>query len=416
MLFRNYKYFLAAIALFVFGHSSYAAEDESSAFPESQTRWLIDHGVGIGLENDLDFFSNTEGGKRRGTSSLNTLALFAQADGDKLLGLTGVTGAFSIIDSSLGAPSRSLVGSLQRIDNMEPAEQGFNVYLAWLQKTWLDGHLSMLAGVYDLSDEFYATGSSDFFINSTFGFGPEISNIGKHYHASVFPTSAPSLRLKANPLPNWYIQVALSDGINSDPANHPHRLPKLDSNSSAIVMAETGYEKKESSEGFDKLAIGSWRYTSQIHDFLRDTNTDTPLNSGTAQGIYALGEYKLYAFDEAKRSLVAFARIDLTDPEINEFKDVWNVGLVWNRVLPSREQSELGLAISVADNSKQYETNAAQAGLNAGTDEMVIELSYKDALLSWVTVQPDAQYIHNPGAAGLHEDALVMGARIQAKF
>lgn len=298
---------------------------------------------------------------------------------------------------------------------METASNGFDIYLAWLQKNWLQDRISLLAGVYDLSDEFYTTDTSDFFINSAFGFGPEISEIGKHNHAAVFPTSAPSVRLKVLPLPDWYAEAAFSDGINSDPANNPHSLPHLDSNASAIVMMETGYKKETKSAGLDKLAIGGWRYVSQIHNFLHEANTNIPLQVGVAQGVYVLGEYKLYSFS-ADRSLAAFARIDLTDPKVNDYSSTWSAGIVWNRVIPSREHSQLGLAFSDVENTSDYQKSEALLGHDADPRELAIELSYKDSLLSWLTIQPDAQYIQNPGALGLHKDAFVAGARFEAKF
>jgi len=410
----NYWPYLA-ICLWAFAPGAAYADDAVQTFPEPQKQWMIVHGIGAELDDTLDIFGNTTGGKRQGVRPLNTIALSAQVDGNKAFGLPGVTATLSVIESSLGTPSRSLVGSVQRIDNMEPATRGFDVYLAWVQKNWLNDRISLLAGIYDLSDEFYTTDSSDFFINSGFGFGPEISEIGKHNHGAVFPTSAPSVRLKVLPIPEWYIETALSDGINSDPENHPHSLPTLDSTSSAIAMAETGYKKETQTAGLDKLSIGSWRYISEIRNFLNNNSVTTPLNSGVAEGIYALGEYKLYSFS-ADRSLVAFARADFTNPQVNDYSSTWSAGILWNRVIPSREHSQLGLAFSDAENTKHYQKTEAALGYDADPGEIVTELSYKDSLLPWLNVQPDAQYISNPGALGQHKDAVVLGVRLEAKF
>ena len=410
----NFWLFLA-ITIGVFISANCYADDAPQPFPEPQKKWMIDHGVGAELDDTFDLFGNMTGGKRQGIRPLNTIALSGQIDGNKAFNLPGVTVTLSVIESSFGTPSRSLVGSVQRIDNMEPANRGFDVYLAWVQKNWLNDRISLLAGVYDLSDEFYTTNSSDFFINTAFGFGPEISEIGKHNHPAVFPTSAPSVRLKFIPLPDWYIETALSDGINSDPNNHPTSIPRLDSTASAIVMGETGYMKDVQDTGLDKLAFGGWRYISEIRNFLHSTNATTPVDSGVAQGAYVLGEYKLYSFSP-DRSLVSFARIDLTDTKVNEYSGSWSAGITWNHVIPEREHSQLGLAFSEAINDSNYKKTQASLGLNADFGEIVTELSYKDSLLPWLTIQPDAQYISNPGALGLHKDAIVAGARLEAKF
>jgi len=415
MLSRYYSYCfsLAVFALVSFYGDSYA--DDELQFPGEQKKWLVEHGIGMEFEDTFDIFSNTTGGKRQGVRPLNVAAISAQIDGNKAFGAQGVTATFSVIESGLKAPSRSLVGSVQRIDNMETTSNGFDVYLAWVQKTWLDERISLLAGIYDLSDEFFTTDSSDFFINSTFGFGPEISEIGKHNNPAVFPTSAPSVRLKVLPAQEWYLEAALSDGINSDPVNHAHSLPHLDSNSSALVMTEAGYKKELQGAGLDKLAIGGWRYVSEIHNFLNEPTTTIPLQNGIAQGVYALGEYKLYSFS-AQRFVSGFLRIDVTDPEVNDYSKTWSAGVLWNGVVQSREHSQLGLAFSNAENTRNYQRSAALIGLDADPGEMVTEISYKDEILPWLSVQPDAQYIINPGALGRHEDAVVIGARLEAKF
>ena len=128
-----------------------------------------------------------------------------------------------------------------------------------------------------------------------------------------------------------------------------------------------------------------------------------------------MGEYKLYSFSP-DRSLVSFARIDLTDTKVNEYSGSWSAGITWNHVIPEREHSQLGLAFSEAINDSNYKKTQASLGLNADFGEIVTELSYKDSLLPWLTIQPDAQYISNPGALGLHKDAIVAGARLEAKF
>ena len=410
----NYWRLLALLAVFYLAGNAYA-DDDSQQFPEPQKKWMIDHGIGAELDDTFDLFGNTTGGKRQGVRPLNTIALSSLIDANKAFDLQGVTAAFSIINSGFGTPSRSLVGAVQRIDNMEPANRGFAVYLAWVQKNWMNDRISLLAGIYDLSDEFYTTDTSDFFINSTFGFGPEISEIGKHNHGAVFPTSAPSVRIKLLPLPQWYIEAALSDGINSDPYNHSQSIPHLDSSASAIAMAEIGYKQETQTPGLDKLAVGSWRYISQIRNFLNNNSVTTPLGHGVAQGVYVLGEYKIYSFTD-ERSLVGFARVDMADQQIIDYGNTWSGGILWNNVIPSRKHSQLGLAFSDVENNRHYQKTEAALGMDADAREFVTELSYKDSLLPWLNVQPDAQYITNPGALGQHKDAMVVGARLEAKF
>ena len=47
---------------------------------------------------------------------------------------------------------------------------------------------------------------------------------------------------------------------------------------------------------------------------------------------------------------------------------------------------------------------------------MVLEATYRIALAPWWTVQPDVEYIINPGGVGGRGDALVGTVRLQVDF
>lgn len=48
--------------------------------------------------------------------------------------------------------------------------------------------------------------------------------------------------------------------------------------------------------------------------------------------------------------------------------------------------------------------------------EMVLEFTYQVRLTNWLIVQPDLQYIINPGGTTDFENALVIGARAAVTF
>ncbi len=48
--------------------------------------------------------------------------------------------------------------------------------------------------------------------------------------------------------------------------------------------------------------------------------------------------------------------------------------------------------------------------------ETVLELSYQASINDWLTVQPDFQYIFNPGAVQDGRDAMIAGLRFTLTF
>ena len=48
--------------------------------------------------------------------------------------------------------------------------------------------------------------------------------------------------------------------------------------------------------------------------------------------------------------------------------------------------------------------------------ETILELSYQAVVNSWLTLQPDLQYVFNPGAVGHQQNAVVAGLRFTVNF
>jgi porin len=48
--------------------------------------------------------------------------------------------------------------------------------------------------------------------------------------------------------------------------------------------------------------------------------------------------------------------------------------------------------------------------------EVAIELSYRAQITPWLALQPDLQYIVNPGFDGSVDDALAIGVRAEIAF
>jgi porin len=91
----------------------------------------------------------------------------------------------------------------------------------------------------------------------------------------------------------------------------------------------------------------------------------------------------------------------------------YTAGIVANGWVPTRPEGEIGLGISQAHNGDRYMT--AQAGA-ADRNEYSYELYYRDRMCKGVSLQPDAQFVVNPGTDNTTHDALVLGARLDVAF
>jgi carbohydrate-selective porin OprB len=68
------------------------------------------------------------------------------------------------------------------------------------------------------------------------------------------------------------------------------------------------------------------------------------------------------------------------------------------------------LAFTQAHNSKKY--IRSQAAGTHDNSEYGMELYYGDQLTDAISIQPDFQYIKNPGTSKARNDAIVLGLRL----
>jgi len=71
----------------------------------------------------------------------------------------------------------------------------------------------------------------------------------------------------------------------------------------------------------------------------------------------------------------------------------------------------MGLAVARA-----IASNVAAIDEGRANTETVIEATYARQLTPWLSVQPDVQYVINPGAGPETRNALVMGVRVSIGF
>ena len=90
--------------------------------------------------------------------------------------------------------------------------------------------------------------------------------------------------------------------------------------------------------------------------------------------------------------------------------------MVFAGPIAARAQDELGIAFSQAHFGAPYRAAMAAAGTPSTASEFALEASYRAALTPWLSVQPDLQYIINPGGDRGLRDALVFGLRTQLAF
>lgn len=375
---------------------------------------LANSGIELEAVYKLDLVSNLDDGIKDGARGLDNLDVIFSFDGEKLFGAKGASSQIYILNNNGSQPDADLVGSAQGINNIEVAETTTKLYEAWIQQNLFDDKLSILGGLYDLNSEFYLTDSSGLFIHPTYGIGTDFSQSGLN-GPSIFPSTSLAARVLVRPVQGFYLQAAVLDGAPGAPDDPEGTQIEFNNGEGALFAAEAGFIPGNDAPN-GKLALGAWVYSDKFPDQLNADADGNPIKE-RSQGLYVIAERKIYtqASGEGK-GLTIFGRIGFADNDVNQFDYAWSAGLVYTGLIPTRDAGQLGLAVSGAHNSGKFKTANALAATPVDNAETAYELTYSDNLTPWLALQPDIQYIVNPGANPARDNALIVGGRITATF
>jgi porin len=94
----------------------------------------------------------------------------------------------------------------------------------------------------------------------------------------------------------------------------------------------------------------------------------------------------------------------------------FDTGLTYKGLIPSRDNDTIGIAFDYA----QLSGGAQQAAIVSGSvgvgAEMVLEVTYQAQITKWLSMQPDVQFVINPGGNQDLKNALVIGLRTAITF
>lgn len=344
-----------------------------------------------------DVLSNVRGGLNTGMRYLDNLDVTLEIDGEQALGWQGATFFVYGLYNNGTRFTETLVGDLNTVSNIETGVAAARLYEAWIdQRLWHD-RVSLRAGLYDLNSEFDAIDPAALFINSAHGIGTDFGQTGEN-GPSIFPVTSLALRVEAQVSDSWLVRAAVLDGVPGDPA-HPKRTAiKLGKDDGALVVGEINYAQDHFRAG-----LGAWGYTARFTDTL--TGTERRGN----QGIYGFVSGQVYAEPEDdEQGLSLFTRLGRARGKFNDVGTYFGAGGTYRGLLPARPEDEWGIAVAWAETSSPFRQATGSQQREAG-----VEMTYRAPIHGRITVQPDIQYIFNPGADPDLKNALVLGIRFE---
>jgi porin len=364
-----------------------------------------------------EVWGNTTGGLKTGSVYTGLLEFGAEVDLEKLAGWSGGSIGTSWLWLSGRDASEDLVGNFLTISNIS----GFNTLRMmelWFQQNFLEDKISLRFGNITADSEFLVSDYGGLFINAEFGW-PALASMNMPGGGAAFPTGGLGARVALEPT-DW---LGFRSGVfltNLIPQNINRAGFRWDLNSKQAVtwMNEVCFshgtaEGSQTLPGFVKA--GMWLQTGA------EANALDPASGLPNTGFYLLADQMLLPERGADGSigdegLGAFAGLGFTPPGRNVVDFYLNAGVTYKGLIPGRDADTCGVACGLASLSSGADADLRAEGFAPQAAEMVLEATYQCVIAPWCFVQPDIQYVINPGATSATGNALVLGARFSVVF
>jgi porin len=300
------------------------------------------------------------------------------------------------LNNSGGDPT-ARTGDLQAATNIE-APNTFKLYEASYEHAFADGRIAVLTGLHDMNADFYALEHAGLFLNSSFGIGPDLSQVSP----SIFPTTALGARVRVALTDDVYLLNAVYDGVPGDPANEQGTHVQLNAGDGKFHIAEAGIAGDD--DYYYKVAAGLWYHSAEFEDF-------GAMPQDENHGFYLLAERDLWR-SSSGAGVGVFAQVGFADGARNQVENYVGAGVTWTGPVRGRVEDVAGIGVAHARNSGEF--RALNPALEAG--ETVVEFSYQFVLGPALSIQPDLQFIVDPGTDPALRNTVVANIRVQQTF
>jgi porin len=414
---------------------------------------LSKYGMTLNITETSEVLGNATGGARRGAAYDGLTTATLQMDTQRAFGLNG--GLFNV--SALQIHGQNLSASnlytLQTASGIE-ADRATRFWEIWYQQKFFDDKFDVKIGQQSLDNEFMDNLNGGYFFNTMFGW-PMLPSADLPGGGPAYPLSALGIRARAHVTGSVTILAGVFNGSpvsnnTGDPQlRNPHGL-SFPLNGGVLAIAElqfaypgSGTLVKANEE--DPLArtykIGVW-YDSESFADLRYDYAGLPLgnpaNNQTAAShrgdyaIYAVADQMIWRSEDPDRNINVFLRpmfTPLQDRNLISFS--LNAGVTMHEPFFGRDDDTAGVGVNFAQVSSgatglDQDTAFYSPGVFSAVrhNETVLEATYQYQVMPWWQIQPDVQYVFNPGAGIVNsydptqklKNELVFGLRTNITF
>ena len=422
--------------------------------------WLASMGITYQVNQISEGWRNSQGGEKLGNTYVGRTELAIETDLEKLIGWKGGSTHVNGYWIQGHGLSGYYIGNILAVSNIE-ALPTVRLFEAWFEQKLFNDTTSVRIGQLAADTEFITSEYAGLFINGTFGW-PGITAADLPSGGPAYPLATPAVRLKYSPTPQTSFLVAVFNGDPAgpgDPDQDPQLRDKYGVNfrvqDPPFVIGEGQFKYNAVTGLPGTVKLGGWYHFSSFDDqrfgadgrLLADEENSNgiPVRHRNNSGIYGVIDQQLFriAGMADDKGVGIFARASASPSNRNLIDLYFDAGLTFTGFVPYRPADSFGVAFGYARISRvaqAFDRDVAyfatlppeEEGELPGLPppirdyEAVLEVTYQAQIVPGWTIQPDFQYIINPGGHvadpadpdGLRplRNALVFGVRTTVNY
>jgi porin len=409
---------------------------------------LAQYGISFALQETSEVLGNVTGGAKQGAAYDGLTQMALQLDTNRAFGLHG--GLFNV--SALQIHGTNLSSNnlltLQTASGIE-SDRATRLWELWYQQKFLEeDRLDIKVGQQSLDQEFMVNANGAYLINTMFGW-PMVPSADLPGGGPAYPLSALGVRARYRPIDPVTLLAGVFNGSPSpsgglccsgDPQRQDPSGTSFPLNGGVLVIAEAQYAYPSLGTMLyanqrEPLArvykVGAWFNSENFADQQFD-NIGLSLANPASNGIPLShhGDYGLYATvdqtvwvdpTESDRNINIFGRV-LWAPQAdrNLITFSMNAGLTFHEPILHRDDDTFSVGMGYAKVSSSAANLDHATAFYSGSfvptrgGETYLEVSYQYQVAPWWQVQPDMQYVFNPGGGVANPNA--PASRISNEF
>jgi len=397
-------------------------------------RNLLDaDGVSFSATYTNNIAGNPVGGKTRSATYTDNLGFGANLDFGKLIGWPGASLVISGLNRAGTSLSQVAIGNQFTVQQVYGEQTVMFFALAFEQKLW-DDRVSLKLGRFAAGDDFASSPLYWIYMNNGIDGNPQALPVNTKF--STYPVATWGGRLRLEPSRETTALFGIYQTANHGYQPAYHGLDwSIRPGDGVFLIAQLGWTPtffppgsspelaQPKDAGKQTAPAAGCGYPAHFWFGAYYSPWDYGQFGTAATAPYSYGFYwhaDQMVFREKPGSdqglTIWSAFVYSPQQSVAKLPFQANAGLVYQGLVPSRDQDQAIFGAIYGLFSSDYARSTAQSGGGSPSYELDLEWGYRIQFSKFLYVQPDLQWVINPGGAHNIPNALVLGAQCGVTF